>query len=152
MLYPKMQVIVRKLRNIPDHVFNRHSNCGNWCRFATNPTNYEHRVIKGGFQSSRLLEDLRNIFGKLADNVDRIAPGASSQANESLNASMTSHYPKSRCYSQTASGDFRFSCAVSGKNIGEGYIQAALKKRFLSPGIHTTKYVETRTKLADFFP
>ncbi|CAG5109299.1 Protein of unknown function [Cotesia congregata] len=74
------------------------------------------------------------------------AAGASSQANDSLNATMTSHYPKSRCYSQTASGDFRFGCAIGKKNLGERYIQEAATKRLLSPGFHTNKYVNRRKK------
>ncbi|KAK0160250.1 hypothetical protein PV328_007678 [Microctonus aethiopoides] len=125
--------VANALRNIPDHAFNNHNNCGHWCRYAKNPSTYEHK-------SPDLYEDLKDIFGKLADNADRFAAGASSQANESLNATMTSHYPKSQCYSQTASGNFRFGCAIGEKNLGERYIQEAATKRLLSPGFHTTKY------------
>ncbi|KAF2883108.1 hypothetical protein ILUMI_23063 [Ignelater luminosus] len=105
--------IANSLRNIPNHTFNNHSNCADWCRYAKNPTTYEHRVIKGGFQSPKLFEDLKTIFDKLADNVERFAAGASSQANESLNATM-----------------------------------ATAKKRLLSPSVHTTKYIDRRSKLA----
>ncbi|XP_046614237.1 uncharacterized protein LOC124302290 [Neodiprion virginianus] len=136
------------LRNIPDHAFNNHDNCGHWCRYVKNPLTYDHKVIKGGFQSPDLYKDLKHIFGKLADNADRFAAGASSQANESLNATMTSHYPKSRCYSQTASGDFRFACAIGEKNLGERYLQEAATQILLSPGFHTTKYVDRKEKEA----
>ncbi|XP_046617589.1 uncharacterized protein LOC124303864 [Neodiprion virginianus] len=118
------------------------------CRYVKNPLTYDHKVIKGGFQSPDLYKDLKHIFRKLADNADRFAAGASSQANESLNATMTSHYPKSRCYSRTASGDFRFACAIGEKNLGERYLQEAATKRLLSPEFHTTKYVDRKEKEA----
>ncbi|XP_032683875.1 uncharacterized protein LOC116850084 [Odontomachus brunneus] len=88
---------------------------------------------RGGFHDPQLLSALQEIFHKLADNAEKYSTGASSNFNESLNATMASKAPKSRCYSTSASADFRFACAAGQKNIGEGYTQEIAKKVHLSP-------------------
>lgn len=135
-------------KKILHHAFNKHNDCGDWCGYRKDPKNFKHRIMKNGFKCQNLYDAFDTIFGIFADNVDRFAACVSSQANESLNNIMTSHYPKFRCYFLSASGDYRFGCAISKKNIGEGYIQEALEKISLSPGFHTSKYVDKRNKTA----
>lgn len=98
--------------------------------------------IPGGIRDPELFEALREIFDKLAKNAERYSTGTSSNINESLkNATMASKAPKSRCYSKSASADFRFACAVGQKNMGEGYTQWILKKLCKSPGKHHSRHV-----------
>ena len=49
---------------------------------------------------------------QFATNAEKKTSGASSNANESLNATMASQAPKSRCYSISALADYRFACTV----------------------------------------
>ncbi|XP_011171636.3 uncharacterized protein LOC105204279 [Solenopsis invicta] len=135
------------VRNIPYHAINDHSKCGHWCGFIQDKENYEHRIIPGGIREPGLFEALREIFDKLANNAVKFSAGASSNTNESLNATMASKAPKSRCYSKTASADFRFACTVGQKNIGEGYTQAILKKLGKSPGKHHSRHVAASQKI-----
>ncbi|KAK0181800.1 hypothetical protein PV327_004048 [Microctonus hyperodae] len=100
------------IRCIPYHTFNDHSKCGDWCGYIRDKENYDHKVIPGGFEDERLFADRKNIFDKLADNAQKFSSGASSNSNESLNATMMSKHPKSRCYSTTASADFRTQKAL----------------------------------------
>ncbi|XP_048514968.1 uncharacterized protein LOC125501888 [Athalia rosae] len=123
------QAMAEAIRCIPYHTFNDHSKCGNWCGFIRDKENYDHKVIPGGFEDKNLFTDLKNIFEKLAENAKKFSSGASSNSNESLNATMMSKHPKSRCYSTTASADFRYACAVGQKNLGEKYTQEILKTK-----------------------
>lgn len=68
--------------------------------------------------------------------------GASSNVNKSLNASMASKAPKSRCYSLTASSDYRFAGTIAQKNEGEHYIENVLKSAATSPGKHRYRYAQ----------
>lgn len=126
--------LANAVRSIPYHVFNDHTKCGTWCGFVENEENYDHKIIPGGFHDQRLFEELKNIFDKLASNAQKFSTCASSNANESLNATMASKAPKSRCYSMTASADFRFACAVGQKNLGESYTQIIAKKSICHQG------------------
>ncbi|XP_046626167.1 uncharacterized protein LOC124307961 [Neodiprion virginianus] len=86
--------------------------------YVKNPLTYDHKVIKRGFQSPDLYKDLKHIFGKLADNADRRLLEI-------------------------------FGLPVLGeKNLGARYLQEAATKRLLSPGFHTTKYVDRKEKEA----
>lgn len=134
------------IRCIPYHTFNDHSKCGDWCGYIRDKENYDHKVIPGGFEDERLFTDLKNIFDKLAGNAQKFSSGASSNSNESLNATMMSKHPKSRCYSTTASADFRYACAVGQKNLGEKYTQEILEKISLSPGKHHSRHVSRAQK------
>lgn len=69
----------------------------------------------------------------------RFAAGASSNVNDSLNATIVSKAPKSRIYGMTPSGDFRVACAMNKKNEGEEYVVELAKTLNLSPGTYTKK-------------
>ncbi|XP_043282532.1 uncharacterized protein [Venturia canescens] len=60
---------------------------------------------------------------------------------------MASKAPKSRCYSLSASADYRFACSVGQKNLGETYTQEIVKKMELSPGTHHLQHVARTDKL-----
>lgn len=135
------------IRNIPYHAFNKHDNCGEWCGYSTDKENYTHNTITGGFKDPILFEELKVSFEKLAENTDKFAAGASSQANESLNAGMSKKAPKSTCYCMSESADFRFAAAVCQKNEGEGYVQDVFKMQHLSPGKYLLTHVLNSNKI-----
>ncbi|XP_015118536.1 uncharacterized protein LOC107042147 [Diachasma alloeum] len=60
---------------------------------------------------------------------------------------MASKAPKSRCYSMTASADFRFVCSVGQKTLGETYTQEIAEKIHLLPGKHHLRYIAKTDKL-----
>lgn len=114
--------LAKALKNIPFHAFNKHDNCGIWCRYDVNKENYDHSAIPDGFQSPELFETLERIFNKLAENSERFTSAASSQGNESLDNSITRKCPKNICYSLSESADTRVNCAVSQKNCSFHYL------------------------------
>lgn len=142
------QEMAKAIRNIPDHSYNRHENCGSWCGYYQNPESYKHNIIENGFKNMKMYEDLRILFNKLADNCDRFAADASSQVNESLNATMASKAPKSRCYSTSTSSDYRVACTVSQKNIGLKYIETVAQELKMCPGKNMENFVKKSNKKA----
>ncbi|KAK0178582.1 hypothetical protein PV327_007460 [Microctonus hyperodae] len=105
------------IRCVPYDTFNGHSKREDWCGHIRDKENYDHEVISGGFEDEQLFTIIINIFEKLADNAQKFSSGASSNANESLNVTMMSKHPKSRCYSITASADFRHAYAMGSQKI-----------------------------------
>ena len=138
------------IRCIPYHAFNKHEKCGNWCGYVQDKENYDHKIVPGGFTDEKLFEKLKSIFEKLAFNAEKFSVGVSSNINESLNASMASKAPKSKCLSLSASADFRYSCVVAQKNLGEMYTQAVSKQLSLSPGRHHTNYIRRRVRVKTY--
>ncbi|XP_071578827.1 uncharacterized protein [Temnothorax nylanderi] len=134
--------MARDIQCIPYHAFNNHSKCGMWCGFVKDPENYDHTIIPGGFHDKELFEALKDIFDRLAANAHKFSAGASSNVNESLNASMASKAPKSRCYSLTASSDYRFASTIAQKNEGEHFIENVYKSAAMSPGKHRYRYAQ----------
>ena len=104
---------------IPRHAFKDQSTCYDWCKSVADKENYEHRRVPGGFQSQLLFKDLENLFKDLSMSSQKFSHTSSSQANESLNASMASAAPKSRCYSLGPSANFRMAKTAAKKNLGE---------------------------------
>jgi hypothetical protein len=103
------------IRCIPYHAFNDHSKCGTRCDYLHDTENYDNKIVPEGLNDQRLFEGLRDIFQKIASTADKLSCSASSNVNESLNATMASKARKSRCYSMTASTDFRFTCTAGRK-------------------------------------
>ena len=68
------------------------------------------------------------LFDDLQENACNFSMAGSSQANESINNSTCSKIPKRVCYSKSASGDQRFSCAVNQKNFGAKYVLGVIGK------------------------
>lgn len=107
---------MKKDLNIAYHVFGKHDNCGLYCRFNNDKENYdESRYLK----SPTLLTHIEELFSKLSENAKKFLLAGSSQANESLNNTMTSFCSKRESYSTSESADYRFACAVAHKNIGD---------------------------------
>lgn len=135
------------VRNIPNHLFNIHDNCGDWCGYKKDPEHYDHSTIPGGFKNPKLFNVLKKTFDKLADNADSYAAGLSTNTNESLNGSMATKCPKRLCFSQSASADNRFAAVVAEKNLGTQYLQLALQKENIPVGHNLANHVVNSDKL-----
>ncbi|XP_058803404.1 uncharacterized protein LOC131671175 [Phymastichus coffea] len=130
------------VRCIPYHEFNNHDMCGQWCGFVSDRENYDHKMVPGGLKDQKLFEELKNIFDKLANNAEKFSIGASSNVNESLNASMAAKAPKSKCLSLSASSDYRFAAVVCQKNIGDCYTSNICGNLKLSPAKNHRQYID----------
>lgn len=134
--------MARAIGNIPQHCFNNHTNCGEWCRYLKDPNSYQHSTIGEGFTDPRLYEILTNIFSTLAKKANDFSAGVSSNPNESFNSTVASKAPKSKMYGTSASYSFRVDFAVNKKNDGEKFIVELAKKSHCSPGKNTKKYCD----------
>ena len=120
------------LAAIVPHAYGQHDLCSaTWCGYLKKPDTYKHSGLPRGKDltcphTRRVVEDL---FNGLHSHAERLAPLGSSQANESLNNTITSKAPKSRHYGGSESQDFRTAAAILQKNDGNVYtaqvIQAA---------------------------
>ena len=104
-------------------------------------------MIPGGLHEDKLFNELVDIFGKLTANAEKFSVGVSSNVNASLNASVASKAPKSKCLSKTASSDIGFTCVVSEKNIGPSYKLECNKSKSFSPGRHHSRFVSRIDKI-----
>ncbi|XP_034241219.1 uncharacterized protein LOC117645265 [Thrips palmi] len=127
----------RAIMNIPEHVYGNHTSCGDWCKAKDNP-NY---VFKD-FPSKQPLRDpafkatLIKMLQDMADNAEQLAPGGSTQQNESFNHMVATRAPKSRHYCGTNSNYLRVSATVSYKNLGAEHSEAVFKSANLSPTVN----------------
>ena len=99
------------------HVFDKHDNCGSFCRHLKNEIIFQH---------------INKLFSDLADNANKFVLAGLTQAYESLNNSMASYCPKSISYSTSESADYRFACVVARKNLDSDYILKIFEKLNLS--------------------
>ncbi|XP_058801515.1 uncharacterized protein LOC131670148 [Phymastichus coffea] len=128
------------INNIPYHAFSMHRNCGSWCQYSANPTTYRHKIIGQGFTDPHLFDKLVELFSNFADRSQQYSAGATSNPNESMNASIVSRAPKNRVYGTSTSADARVACIVLQKNEGEKYICDLNNRLNCSPGKYTDKY------------
>ncbi|XP_011859062.1 PREDICTED: uncharacterized protein LOC105556578 [Vollenhovia emeryi] len=139
----KISELAAALRSIPDHVFDQHKNCGDWCSRKLNSRKSKKLLLK----DVELYNKLMNIFSKYADNAAKFAVVASSQANESVNNMMAHKAPKNRCYSLSESADYRLASAVCSKNDGEIHLLKVNEKLCVSPGKHTASFAKNKDKV-----
>lgn len=116
----KSKELAANLKQIPDHTFSRHENCGNWC----NP-NKKHTLDLSDYT---LYDALVRLFEKYASNAHKFSIAASSQSNESFNNIVANKAHKNKCLSTSASCDIRVAAAVCVKNDGEKSVLNIQKK------------------------
>jgi hypothetical protein len=66
--------------------------------------------------------------------IEKLAPVANSQRNESLKSVVGSKAPKIRFCGGSESNDYRVACAVAQTNIGHTYINQTLEAMGVEPG------------------
>ena len=130
------------LKSIVPHAFGDHSQC----TFHDNNGNYDYKYIPGKkpLNSKELKTTMESLMSRYIQNADRLAPGASTQANESWNNTVASFCPKSKHYSGSDSLNFRVGAAVCQKNLGYQYINNVYRKILISPSSKSQKYRKIR--------
>jgi hypothetical protein len=116
--------ISKRLRQIVPHAFGDHTQCGEWCGYIQNPQGYRHSHLPKGKDLSgvQLKADLTDVFEEKARQAKKYTHVGSTQANESLNMTVSSKASKRINYSESRSLTYRVEAAVAQKNIGYGYI------------------------------
>lgn len=140
-----IEKLKQTLQNIPNHEFNIHNDCGEWCKYKDNQENSKSSKSPW-FQSPQLFSKLTEMFNKLADNAERYASAASSQANEALNNSITRKAPKNICFSKSDSMDTRAKCATARKNYNFLYLSYILSEQGIKPGQYLKDHTEFTIK------
>ncbi|KAK0074345.1 hypothetical protein PV326_012524 [Microctonus aethiopoides] len=121
--------IEQGFRNSPNHVFDKHDNCGNYCKYREDNENYDNsRHMKNPI----LFKHVNKLFSDLADNAWKFVLAASSNTNESINNKMARYCPKANSYSTSESAEYRFACAVAHKNLGADYVLKVCRKMNLT--------------------
>lgn len=134
------------LCQIVPHAFGDHSNCDSWCGYLSNPETYKHKSLPHGKDlcGKDLQEDLNNILSVFVNNVEKIAPAASTKDVESFNNMIASKAPKRIHFAASSSLQNRVNCAVAEKNIGSNYVNQVNTSVGVSPGSIFKKYAERK--------
>ncbi|XP_034247029.1 uncharacterized protein LOC117648577 [Thrips palmi] len=130
------------LLNIECHFYGEHDGCGEWCKYNEDPVNYKHKGLPYGKPLScvEFRPKLAALLGRFAANAEKIAPCASSQANENFNNIVATKNPKFKHNCSSEAFPFRLAGAVCQKNIGKQYVMSVYRKLGLSPGELTEKF------------
>lgn len=127
--------VKKAIENVVPHAFGDHTNCGNWCRFLTDP-NYRHKNLPNGddLHGEDLRAALEIVFKTFANKAETIAPGGSTKEVESMNNLIASKAPKSRHYGASEALKTKVSVAVGQKNVGHTLPCKVNASMGLSPG------------------
>jgi DNA polymerase III epsilon subunit-like protein len=131
--------IQTSLKSIVPHAFGNHDTCSDeWCGYKQDPIEYRHTHLPYGkdLHGDCLYNALVELFSQYYSDavVEKLAPVANSQRNESLNSVVGSKAPKIRFYGGSESNDYRVACAVAQTNIGHTYINQTLEAMGVEPG------------------
>ena len=133
----KASELAIEIKNIPDHLFDKHDNCTDHCYTVSGVKESQTFILK----DQELYKELCTIFSKYAQNAHKFSVAASSQANESLNGVMAHKSPKNICYSTSQSCDYRLAEAVLCKNEGSQHLLEVKKiLNTSSASKHLTSY------------
>ncbi|XP_034942966.1 uncharacterized protein [Chelonus insularis] len=142
-----VEVTRKAILTIVPHSFGDHLECGAWCKYKDNPEKYQHNRLPKGkpLTGEQLKASLTSLFKRQAAKAEELAPGASTQANESLNQMIARHHPKNKFYGASSSIHARIGAAISQKNIGTTYVDVVKKELSYSPS--TTRAKKYRSSL-----
>ncbi|XP_061186226.1 uncharacterized protein LOC133194248 [Saccostrea echinata] len=135
------------------HPFGDHSSCGDWCAHIKNPnTKFKSLPYGKCLTDQGLQTSLSELFSRYKDHCQKLAEMGSTQANESLNMTISSKAPKRYHFSGSASLNYRVAAGVAQKNIGHGYITkfTMLNVKVRTSELHLlfNQQVNTRTGLS----
>lgn len=137
--------LANTLRNLPDHFFGHHENCGDWYRTSADNDSKPHTL---NLQNNEVYLELKELFDKFANNAPKFAVAASSQANESFNNIVAHKAPKNNCYSLSESCSYRVASAVATKNEGDSHVLLEVNQKLsVSPGKHTASYMAKKDEI-----
>lgn len=108
------------IQSIVPHAFGDHTGCREtWCRYKKDPSHYCHRDLPYGkdLQGDSLQSALKSLFDEYSTDIviNKLAPAANSQRNESLNSVVGSKNPKIRFYGGSESNDYSVLHCLSSK-------------------------------------
>jgi len=146
------QDLAESLKSIIPHAFGDHA----YCKFHEEKENYEYKRLPGKkpLEGQSLRTSLEELMGRYINNVDKLAPAASTQINENFNNIVANKCPKSKHYSGSESLNYRVAAAVCQKNSGHTYIDEVFKKVGVSPthaGLKFRKIKENKVKKKRLF-
>lgn len=114
----------KNLESIPYHVFGKHENSDEWCKFKENPQTYKPKnlpycryLTEKSFW--KIQRQCLNHFPKTAKKMINVG---STQRNESFNRTVASTNPKSHFYSSSESTSFRVAAAVAQRKTGGNFL------------------------------
>lgn len=119
---------------IRDHVYDKHDNCGSWCRCS------ETRKPTVVLTDPNLYTALYEHLLKYANNASKFTVNATTQNNENLNGIISHTMRKDHSLSLTASADFRVAAGVLTKNEGESHLMIMEDKLAIPNGDITREF------------
>lgn len=129
---------------ITPHAFGDHSKCNvSWCGYLQNPLEFRHKYFGNDgsdLTGGALQVELSTLFEKYAVRAEGIAPGASSQRNESANSVFISKAPKRTFTGGTSRYRSQISAAVAQLNKGTQYAGEVFEKLKFSPSSGGQKF------------
>jgi hypothetical protein len=139
------------LKNAPEHFFNNHKGCGDWCRALADPIGYKSKYLDDslGAHGCPLYVCLVDFFGFLATLSEKLAPCGSSQRNECFNSVLASKAPKYDHYGGSSSLWNRVCASVCQINDGVGWTAYLFEELGVSPGIFSQEYKEKLSRLKE---
>ena len=94
------------LSAIVPHCFGCHEKCAiSWCGFLIDPSSYKHKSLPHGrdLEGDQLKQDLTPLFNEQIKGTSKLSYLGSSQANESINMTVSSKASKRINYSESRS-------------------------------------------------
>lgn len=122
--------LAKHLKEIPNHLYECHKNCGNWCQ-----PKKKHTIQ---LSDQALYSELKIFFDKNARNARKFSVAASSQRNESFNNIVAHKAHKNKCLSKSTACDFRIADAVCVFNKGQRSVMHFRERIRLPEGTHTS--------------
>ncbi|KAK0169308.1 hypothetical protein PV327_011655, partial [Microctonus hyperodae] len=119
-------VLANTLHNLPDHFFNRHENCEDWCCIGADNNSKPHTL---NLQDNGLYVELKKLFDKFANNAPKFTVAASSQANESSNNIVAYKAPKNHCYSKHTASFMTKKDEIRKRRAEKAKLPVAKKRR-----------------------
>ena len=130
--------------SIIPHAFGNHDGCTDhkWCRWKHSPTTYKHASLPHGkdLVGETLKRDLTEIFKARANEAHKLVILGSTQANESMNMTVSSKANKRIHFSESTALTSRVEAAVAQKNFGYDYVPIVNNELLLSPGKFTHQH------------
>lgn len=133
-----------------DHAYGLHEKCGLWCGYVQDPAHYVYRNLPGKkpFKNNAQKENIKAIFKKLSDDVEKIAPCGSTQRNESFNHTVAVSHPKPLFFASTQSFPSRVNVAALKTNEHSSYVIKINEKAGYSPGKWTEQYRSAKDEIS----
>ena len=115
----------KALAAIIPHCFGNHQHCASsWCGYISSSNSYKHKSLPYGkdLSGDELKDDLSKLFNDKIKDVAKLSHLGSTQANESMNMTISSKASQRINYSEYRSLTSRVEAAVAQKNLGYRYV------------------------------